>query len=113
MIKNADLRLRLIKSELVQIELADSEYIDIALFNKVYNVIIYDRFKIAQEIYKLIDYNPDELDELINYFSDKETIQEYIEQLGHAASGTVDYMDRRTVDYISESIREDLRSYFN
>ena len=105
MIKNSELRLRLIKSELTQMDLANSESVDVELFNKLFNVIIADRLQIAQEIYELIDYNPDELDELLAYFADKETIQTIIEQYG--------YTDIRTIDYISDCIRTDLKDYFN
>ena len=105
MIKNSDLRLRLIRSELTQMDLANSESVDVELFNKLFNVIIADRLQIAQEIYELIDYNPDELDGLLTYFADKEAIQAIIEQC--------DYTDMRTVDYISDCIRTDLKDYFN
>ena len=105
MIKNSELRLRLIRSELTQIDLANSESVDVELFNKLFNVIIADRLQIAQEIYELIDYNPDELDGLLAYFADKEAIQTIIEQFG--------YTDIRTVDYISDCIRTDLKDYFN
>ena len=105
MIKNSELRLRLIKSELTQMDLANSESVDVELFNKLFNVIISDRLQIAQEIYELIDYNPDELDGLLAYFADKEAIQTIIEQFG--------YTDMRTVDYISDCIRTDLKDYFN
>lgn len=105
MIKNYELRLRLIKSELTQMDLANSESVDVELFNKLFNVIITDRLQIAQEIYELIDYNPDELDELLAYFADKEAIRDIIEQF--------DYTDIRTVDYISDCIRTDLKDYFN
>ena len=105
MIKNSELRLRLIRSELTQMDLANSESVDVELFNKLFNVIISDRLQIAQEIYELIDYNPDELDGLLTYFADKETIQAIIEQYG--------YTDIRTVDYISDCIRTDLKDYFN
>lgn len=105
MIKNTELRLRLIKSELTQMDLANSESVDIELFNKLFNVIISDRLQIAQEIYKLIDYNPDELDELLAYFADKDAIRDIIEQFG--------YTDKRTIDYISDCIRTDLKDYFN
>ena len=105
MIKNYELRVRLIRSELTQMDLANSESVYVELFNKLFNVIIADRLQIAQEIYKLIDYNPDELDELLTYFADKETIQAIIEQFG--------YTDMRTVDYISDCIRADLKDYFN
>ena len=105
MIKNSELRVRLIKSELTQMDLANSESVDVELFNKLFNVIIADRLQIAKEIYELINYNPDELDELLAYFADKETIQTIIEQFG--------YTDIRTVDYISDCIRTDLKDYFN
>lgn len=105
MTKNYELRLRLIKSELTQMDLANSESIDVELFNKLFNVIISDRIQIAQEIYELIDYNPDELDGLLAYFADKDTIQAIIEQYG--------YTDMRAVDYISDCIRTDLKDYFN
>lgn len=105
MIKNTELRLRLIKSELVQMDLANSEAVDVELFNKLFNVIISDRVKIAQEIYELINHNPDELDELLTYFADKKAIQDIINQLG--------YTDIRTIDYIYCCIRDDLKSYFN
>ena len=105
MIKNYDLRLRLIKSELTQMDLANSESVDVELFNKLFNVIIADRLQIAQEIYELIDYNPDELDGLLAYFADKDAIRAILKQYG--------YTDMRTVDYISECIRTDLKDYFN
>ena len=105
MIKNYELRLRLIRSELTQMDLANSESVDVELFNKLFNVIITDRLQIAQEIYELIDYNPDELDGLLTYFADKEAIRNIIEQFG--------YTDMRTVDYISDCIRTDLKDYFN
>lgn len=105
MIKNSELRLRLIKSELVQMDLANSESVDVELFNKLFNVIISDRLQLAQGIYELIDYNPDELDELLDYFADKDAIRDIIEQFG--------YTDIRTVGYISDYIRTDLRSYFD
>lgn len=105
MIKNTELRFRLIKSELVQMDLANSEAVDVELFNKLFNVIVSDRLKIAQKIYELINHNPDELDKLLAFFADKEAIQDIINQLG--------YNDIRTVDYMSECIRDDLRSYFN
>lgn len=105
MIKNSELWLRLIKSELTQMDLANSESVDVELFNKLFNVIISDRLQIAQEIYELIDYNPDELDGLLAYFADKEAIQTIIEQFG--------YTDIRTIDYISDCIRTDLKDYFN
>lgn len=103
--ENPELRLRLIKSELTQMDLANSESVDVELFNKLFNVIITDRLQIAQEIYELIDYNPDELDGLLAYFADKEAIQTIIEQFG--------YIDIRTIDYISDCIRTDLKDYFN
>lgn len=105
MIKNYELRLRLIRSELTQMDLANSESVDVELFNKLFNVIISDRLQIAQEIYKLIDYNPDELDGLLAYFADKDVIRDIIEQFG--------YTDIRTIDYISDCIRTDLKDYFN
>lgn len=105
MIKNSELRLRLIRSELTQMDLANSESVDVELFNKLFNVIISDRLQIAQEIYKLIDYNPDELDGLLTYFADKEAIIDITEQFG--------YTDIRTIDYISDCIRTDLKDYFN
>ena len=105
MIKNYGLRVRLIRSELTQMDLANSESIDVELFNKLFNVIIADRLQIAQEIYELIDYNPDELDGLLAYFADKDAIQAIIEQYG--------YTDIRTIDYISDCIRTDLKDYFN
>lgn len=105
MIKNSELRLRLIKSELVQMDLANSGSVDVELFNKLFNVIISDRLQIAHEIYGLIGYNPDELDGLLDYFADKEAIRDIIEQFG--------YTDIRTIDYISDCVRTDLRSYFN
>lgn len=105
MIKNSKLRLRLIKSELVQMDLANSESVDVELFNKLFNVIISDRLQIAHEIYGLIGYNPDEFDGLLNYFADKDAIRDIIEQFG--------YTDIRTIDYISDCVRTDLRSYFN
>lgn len=105
MIKNYGLRLRLIRSELTQMDLANSESVDIELFNKLFNVIITDRMQIAQEIYELIDYNPDELDGLLTFFADKEAIRDVAEQYG--------YTDMRTVDYISDCIRADLKDYFN
>lgn len=58
MIKNSELRFKLIKSELVQMDLAD-----------------------------------------------KEAIRDITERFG--------YTDIRTIDYISDCIRTDLRSYFN
>lgn len=105
MIKNTELRFRLIKSELVQMDLANSEAVDVELFNKLFNVIVSDRVKIAQEIYELIDYDPDELDKLLAYFANKEAIRDITEQFG--------YTDIRTIDYISDCIRYDLKSYFN
>lgn len=101
MIENSELRLRLIKSELAQIDLAYDESIDVEQFNKLFNVIITDRLQIAKEIYELINYNPDELDGLLAYFADKDTIQAIIKQT-----------DIRTIDYISECIRTDLKDYF-
>ena len=103
--KNSELRLRLIKSELTQMDLANSESIDVELFNKLFNVIIADRLQIAQEIYDLIDYNPDMLDGLLTCFADKGAIRAILEQYG--------YTDIRTVDYISDCIRTDLKDYFN
>ena len=105
MTKNYELRLRLIRSELTQMDLANSESIDVELFNKLFNVIIADRLQIAQEIYELIDYNPDELDGLLAYFADKGAIRTILKQYG--------YTDMRTVDYISDCIRTDLKDYFN
>lgn len=105
MIKNSELRFKLIKSELVQMDLANSESVDIELFNKLFNVIISDRLRLAHEIYGLVGYNPDGLDELLDYFADKEAIRDIIEQFG--------YTDIRTIDYIADCIRTDLRSYFN
>lgn len=105
MIKNSELRFKLIKSELVQMDLANSESVDVGLFNKLFNVIISDRLQLAHEIYGLIGYNPDELDWLLAYFSNKDAIQDIIEQYG--------YTDIRTIDYIADCIRTDLRSYFN
>ena len=105
MIKNSELRLRLIKSELTQMDLANSESVDIELFNKLFNVIITDRLQIAKEIYELINHNPDELDGLLAYFADKDAIRNIIEQYG--------YTDIRTIDYISDCIRTDLNDYFN
>lgn len=105
MIKNYELRLRLIRSELTQMDLANSESVDVELFNKLFNVIITDRLQIAKEIYELIDYNPDELDRLLAYFADKDAIRDIIEQFG--------YTDIRTIDYISDCIRTDLKDYFN
>lgn len=105
MIKNYELRVRLIRSELTQMDLANSESVDAELFNKLFNVIVSDRLQIAQEIYELIDYNPDQLDGLLACFADKEAIQAIIEQFG--------YTDIRTIDYISDCIRTDLKDYFN
>lgn len=105
MVKNYELRVRLIRSELTQMDLANSESVDVELFNKLFNVIISDRLQIAQEIYELIDYSPDELDELLTYFADKDAIRDIIEQFG--------YTDMRAVDYISDCIRTDLKDYFN
>lgn len=105
MVKNYELRVRLIRSELTQMDLANSESVDVELFNKLFNVIISDRLQIAQEIYELIDYGPDELDELLTYFADKDAIRDIIEQFG--------YTDMRAVDYISDCIRTDLKDYFN
>ena len=105
MIRNSELQFKLIKSELVQMDLANSESVDIGLFNKLFNVIISDRLQIAQEIYGLINHNPDELDGLLMYFADKEAIRDITERFG--------YTDIRTIDYISDCIRTDLRSYFN
>lgn len=105
MIKNSELRLRLVRSELTQMDLANSESVDVELFNKLFNVIISDRLQIAQEIYESIDYNPDELDGLLAYFADKDAIRDITEQFG--------YTDIRTVDYISDCIRTDLKDYFN
>ena len=105
MIKNYDLRVRLIRSELTQMDLANSESVDVELFNKLFNVIIADRLQIAQEIYELIDYNPAMLDGLLACFADKHAIQTIIEQFG--------YTDKRTIDYISDCIRTDLKDYFN
>lgn len=105
MIKNSELRFKLIKSELVQMDLANSESVDVELFNKLFNVIISDRLQIAHEIYGLIGYDPDELDKLVDYFADKKAILDIIEQFG--------YTDIRTIDYIADCIRTDLRSYFN
>lgn len=105
MIKNPELRLRLIKSELVQMDLANSESVDVELFNKLFNVIISDRLQIAHEIYGLIGYNPDELDGLLDYFADKEAIRDIVEQFG--------YTDIRTIDYIVDCVRTDLKDYFN
>ena len=105
MIKNYELRVRLIRSELTQMDLANSESVDVELFNKLFNVIISDRLQIAKEIYKLIDYNPDELDGLLTYFADKDAIRDITEQFG--------YTDIRTINYISDCIRTDLKDYFN
>ena len=103
--KNSELRLRLIKSELTQMDLANSESVDVELFNKLFNVIIADRLQIAQEIYELIDYNPDQLDGLLACFADKDAIRAILKQYG--------YTDMRTVDYIADCIRTDLKDYFN
>ena len=103
--KNSELQLRLIKSELTQMDLANSESVDVELFNKLFNVIISDRLQIAQEIYELIDYNPDQLDGLLACFADKGAIRVILEQYG--------YTDMRTVDYIADCIRTDLKDYFN
>ena len=105
MTKNYELRLRLIRSELTQMDLANSESVDVELFNKLFNVIIADRLQIAQEIYDLIDYNPDMLDGLLTCFADKGAIRAILKQYG--------YTDMRTVDYISDCIRTDLKDYFN
>lgn len=105
MIKNYELRVRLIRSELTQMDLANSESVDVELFNKLFNVIISDRLQIAKEIYELIDYNPDELDGLLTYFADKDAIRDITEQFG--------YTDIRTINYISDCIRTDLKDYFN
>lgn len=105
MTKSHELRIRLIRSELTQMDLANSESVDVELFNKLFNVIIADRLQIAKEIYELVDYNPDELDWLLAYFANKDTIQDIVEQYG--------YTDIRTVDYISDCIRTDLKDYFN
>lgn len=105
MIKNSELRLRLIKSELTQMDLANSEPIDAKLFNELFNVIISDRLRIAKEIYELICYNIEELDELLEYFADKVAIRDIIERYG--------YTDIRTADYIADCIRTDLKDYFN
>ena len=105
MTRSYELRVRLIRSELTQMDLANSESVDVELFNKLFNVIISDRLQIAKEIYKLVDYKPDELDWLLAYFSNKDAIQDIIEQYG--------YTDIRTVDYISDCIRIDLKVYFN
>ena len=103
--KNSELRLRLIRSELTQMDLANSESVDVELFNKLYNVIIADRVQIAQEIYDLIDYNPDQLDGLLTCLADKGAIRAILKQYG--------YTDMRTVDYIADCIRTDLKDYFN
>lgn len=105
MIKNSELRLRLIKSELTQMDLANADYIDAKLFNELFNVIISDRLRLAKEIYELISYNIEELDELLEYFADKKAIRAIAEQFG--------YNDIRTVDYIADCIRIDLKDYFN
>ena len=105
MIKNYDLRVRLIRSELTQMDLANSESVDAELFNKLFNVIIADRLQIAQEIYELIDYNPDQLDGLLACLADKGAIRAILKQYG--------YTDMRTVDYIADCIRTDLKDYFN
>ena len=105
MTKNYELRLRLIRSELTQMDLANSESVDVELFNKLFNVIIADRLQIAQEIYDLIDYNPDMLDGLLTCFADKGAIRAILKQYG--------YTDMRTVDYIADCIRTDLKDYFN
>ena len=105
MIKNYDLRVRLIRSELTQMDLANSESVDVELFNKLFNVIIADRLQIAQEIYELIDYNPDQLDGLLACLADKGAIRAILKQYG--------YTDMRAVDYIADCIRTDLKDYFN
>lgn len=105
MIKSHELRVRLIRSELTQMDLANSESVDVELFNKLFNVIIADRLQIAQEIYESIDYNPDELDGLLAYFADKGAIRAILKQYG--------YTDMRAVDYIADCIRTDLKDYFN
>lgn len=105
MTRSYELRVRLIRSELTQMDLANSESVDVELFNKLFNVIITDRLQIAKEIYELINHNPDELDWLLAYFSNKDAIQDIVEQYG--------YTDIRTVDYISDCIRTDLKDYFN
>lgn len=105
MTKSHELRIRLIRSELTQMDLANSESVDVELFNELFNVIISDRLQIAKEIYELISYNIEELDELLAYFADKVAIRDIIEQYG--------YTDIRTVDYISDCIRTDLKDYFN
>ena len=105
MIKNYDLRVRLIRSELTQMDLANSESVDDELFNKLFNVIIADRLQIAQEIYELIDYNPDQLDGLLACLADKGAIRAILKQYG--------YTDMRAVDYIADCIRTDLKDYFN
>ena len=103
--KNSELWLRLIRSELTQMDLANSESIDVELFNKLLNVIIADRIQIAQEIYDLIDYNPDQLDGLLTCLADKGAIRAILKQYG--------YTDMRAVDYIADCIRTDLKDYFN
>ena len=103
--KNSELWLRLIKSELTQMDLANSESIDVELFNKLLNEIIADRIQIAQEIYDLIDYNPDQLDGLLACLTNKGAIRAILEQYG--------YTDMRAVDYIADCIRTDLKDYFN
>ena len=105
MIKNYDLRVRLIRSELTQMDLANSESVDVELFNKLFNVIIADRIQIANELYELIDYNPDQLDGLLACLADKGAIRAILKQYG--------YTDMRTVDYIADCIRTDLKDYFN
>ena len=105
MTKSHELRVRLIRSELTQMDLANSESVDVELFNKLFNVIITDRLQIAKEIYELINHNPDELDWLLAYFANKDAIQDIIEQYG--------YTDIRTTAYISDCIRTDLKDYFN
>ena len=105
MIKNYDMRVRLIRSELTQMDLANSESVDVELFNKLLNVIIADRLQIAQEIYELIDYNPDQLDGLLACLADKGAIRAILKQYG--------YTDMRAVDYIADCIRTDLKDYFN
>lgn len=105
MIKNSELRLRLIKSELTQMDLANADYVDAKLFNELFNVIISDRLRLAKEIYELINYNIEELDELLVYFADKKAIKAITEQFG--------YNDIRTIDYIADCIRIDLKDYFN
>ena len=105
MIKNSELKVRLIKSELTQMDLANADYIDAKLFNELFNVIISDRLRLAKEIYELINYNIEELDELLEYLADKKAIRAITEQFG--------YNDIRTVDYIADCIRIDLKDYFN